>query len=167
MPLFDQQILRKITSPESFRRGKKYVEDDAVDSIRLERLPSGGIFVVGTVYGSYTYHTNLTINEACTEIIAYDCDCPAQHDVACKHVVALGLVAMRRSAIGNGAKGSKGNQKTPKDSTGTTDHALLETGDLRTHLLSSRRLESIDGRRKRTAGCCARLERRTPRQHDT
>ena len=131
MPLFDQQILRKITSPESFRRGKKYVEDDAVDSIRLERLPSGGIFVVGTVYGSYTYHTNLTINEACTEIIAYDCDCPAQHDVACKHVVALGLVAMRRSAIGNGAKGSKGNQKTPKDSTGTTDHALLET--LRTY----------------------------------
>lgn len=132
MPLFDSKILRNVSSPEAFRRGKKYVDDDAVDSIRIERLPSGDVFVVGTVYGSYTYHTKLTLNQACTQVIGYDCDCPSRGEDACKHVVALGLIAARRSVI---STGNGRNKKNAKQNGGqeidTADHDLLET--LRTY----------------------------------
>ncbi len=102
MSLFDLQLVRGISSKESFRRGKHYVEDGSVDRIELSRLPSGEIFIVGSVYGSHMYHTTLTIAADGSEVLSYECDCLFHQTGACKHVVALGLVAARRSVIPEG-----------------------------------------------------------------
>ncbi len=117
MALFDSHILRRIASPESFRRGRVYMEQGNVESIQLEQLPSGDLFVYGTVYGSVAYHPKLTIAEDRSEIVAFDCDCPSRDEFACKHVIALGYVAMRRSAV----------QKSPKTSARKAEDPLLET----------------------------------------
>ncbi len=109
MPLFDAQRIRDISSPESFRRGRQYVEGGSVDTIELERLPSGAIRIVGSVYGKYLYHTSLTIASDGLKVASYDCDCLFHQPGACKHVVALGLVAARRSVV---TKDSSKKQKT-------------------------------------------------------
>lgn len=98
MAILTDTIFRRAVPPETFRRGRRYVADGAVEQVTIERKGSG-VLVSGIVYGSVRYHTSLTVNADGTELVGYDCDCPAAMRGACKHVVALGLVAARRSAV--------------------------------------------------------------------
>ncbi len=125
MPLFPPQLLREIATPESFRRGKTYVEDGAVENVELSRTASGKIKITGTVYGSVSYHTSMIVDGDAFEVESYDCDCPYSQGGACKHVVALGLVAARRSVVPEKAPPTR----TSKLSAADAD--LLET--LRAH----------------------------------
>lgn len=99
MSLFHESILREIATAESFRRGRSYVSDGAVEDASLSRDEDGNLSVKGTVYGSTRYQTSLLVDATGSEVIAYDCDCPYSQSGACKHVVALGLVAARRSVV--------------------------------------------------------------------
>ncbi len=113
MGLFDPQILRNACTPESFRRGKQYVDDRAVEDVWIARGKNGQLNVGGTVYGGYKYFTSLEISPDGTEVVNYECDCPYSQSGACKHVVALGLVASRRSAVKEEA--ADASAKSPTD----------------------------------------------------
>lgn len=125
MPLFPLYILRDIASPESFRRGKSYVEDGAVDSVTLSRAKNGGIAVVGKVYGSVMYNPSMVISSNGEEVEWFDCDCPYSQGGACKHVVALGLVAARRSVVPEPTTSTRASKLSAGDA------SLLDT--LRAH----------------------------------
>lgn len=103
MAIVSETTIRAAVPPETFRRGRRYVADGAVEQVRIERSGSG-FLIRGVVYGSVRYHTSLTVNANGTEIVGYDCDCPAAMRGACKHVAALGLVAARRSAVSERTK---------------------------------------------------------------
>jgi superfamily II DNA or RNA helicase len=121
MSLFEPQLLRSVSSQESFRRGKHYVDDGSVVQIELERLPSGSIRVTGTVYGSYAYHPTFTVSESGKEVLSHECDCRFREEGACKHVVALGLVAARRSVVS-----SKSSQKKKSSAESDLQKTLRE-----------------------------------------
>ncbi len=99
MAVYSEQILRSTASPESFRRGKQYVQDGAVENVSVTRDSRGDILVEGKVYGSVRYDTSVTIAADGSEVINYDCDCPYSQGGACKHVIALGIVGARRSVV--------------------------------------------------------------------
>lgn len=126
MPLFPPQLLREIATPESFRRGRTYVEEGAVENVSLSRAKSGGIAIVGRVYGSVLYNPSLVIAADESAVEWFDCDCPYSQGGACKHVVALGLVAARRSVV---PEPSSPSTRASKLSAG--DASLLDT--LRAH----------------------------------
>ncbi len=99
MPLFSDQIIRAIATAESYRRGKQYVADGAVENVSVTRDMRGDILVEGKVYGSVRYDTSITVAADGSEVINYNCDCPYSQEGACKHVVALGIVGARRSVV--------------------------------------------------------------------
>ncbi|MCR4314366.1 MAG: DEAD/DEAH box helicase [Candidatus Uhrbacteria bacterium] len=97
MSLFDEDILREISHSESFRRGKRYVSH--VEKVRISRTPNGPLSIKGNVYGTRRYEVSLFIAADGSRVEKYHCSCPYDFGGACKHVVALGLVALRRSVI--------------------------------------------------------------------
>ncbi|MEK7619481.1 MAG: SNF2-related protein [Patescibacteria group bacterium] len=96
-PLFDQRILREISKSESFRRGKAYVSE--VENVQISRTSTGSLSIKGNVYGTYRYEVSLIVTSDGSRVVRYQCSCPYDFGGACKHVVALGLVALRRSVI--------------------------------------------------------------------
>ncbi len=75
------------------------MDDRAVEDVWISRGKNGQLNVGGTVYGGYKYFTSLEISPEADEVVNYECDCPYSQSGACKHVVALGLVASRRTAV--------------------------------------------------------------------
>src|SRR3989339_91118 len=113
MPLFDERILRDIAQPESFRRGRGYVSD--VEKVHISRTTDGYISIKGDVYGSYRYKVSFTLSPDGSKVTSYECSCPYDFGGACKHVVALGLVALRRKNISSEASVVDGQNKLDEE----------------------------------------------------
>lgn len=82
------------------------MDDGAVENLELVRTPSGAVRVTGTVYGSYAHPVSFVVDPAAAKIVSYDCDCRSSEAGPCKHVVALGMAASRRSVVAESKKAS-------------------------------------------------------------
>ena len=85
--ILNEQILRRLASAESFRRGEDYFTNGSVASLREDR---GAI--VANVLGTKPYGAKLWADG---KTLAYSCTCPYADDGEfCKHLVAVGLSAL-------------------------------------------------------------------------
>ncbi|MFN8082506.1 MAG: DEAD/DEAH box helicase [Kineosporiaceae bacterium] len=89
--------LRELVGDASLRRGREYVRQRRVGSLR----PSGSRGVVATVRGSgRSYSTHVELSQR-GEFLGGDCSCPIGGD--CKHVVAVTITARETFGMAGGA----------------------------------------------------------------
>jgi uncharacterized Zn finger protein len=89
LPDFSETLIRRHSSPESFRRGQEYYRQDSVISL-LRRGQELGAKVAG---GQFTpYDVRVVFDEA--GIVEASCSCPYEWGGLCKHIVAALLACV-------------------------------------------------------------------------
>ncbi len=89
MPDFSETLIRRHSSPESFRRGQEYYRQGSVISL-LRRGQELGAKVAG---GQFTpYDVRVVFDEA--GIVEASCSCPYEWGGLCKHIVATLLACV-------------------------------------------------------------------------
>jgi len=84
--------LARETDSGSWQRGSRYFRDGHASLEQVERLPGGGVRLIGTCQGTQfqPYRQRIEINREGRKIVLDgDCSCPVEFN--CKHVVALVL----------------------------------------------------------------------------
>ena len=96
MPLLEEIALRSAANTETFRRGKTYARNGAVLAVETERLADGNTCISGRVEGSRVYRASFVVDPSGRKIVNTSCTCPYDWGGVCKHIVAVGLTALKQ-----------------------------------------------------------------------
>ncbi len=95
---FSQESLRRIADTPSYFRGVRVFNDLLVDEPQTKPLPRGRREVRGVIHDEEKQRAHLILDASPDGIESYHCTCPHLEFGACKHVVALGLAFLEKTA---------------------------------------------------------------------
>jgi DNA-binding PadR family transcriptional regulator len=89
LPKISIELLKEISTPKSFRRGRDYYENELVADIKVFESS-----YVAIVKGSYDYEVKIYTEGNAT---IFSCSCPYDWGGVCKHCIAVGLYILNEN----------------------------------------------------------------------